>query len=85
MNNRINTVKSPLSDSIESAYAGMTSVCGNLAEALDTVESIKPKSFGIAESICNTVGSFGEVNILPCYKVTCNLHSVNSAKILYLY
>lgn len=85
MNNVIDIAKSPLTDALESACntVSVASVCGSLAETLNTVETIKPKSFGIEDSLSKTLDSFGEVNSLPSYKVTCNLHSVNSAKILY--
>lgn len=62
----------------------VSSVIGNLAkDSSESVRNIKPKSYGF-ESVTGVLGSTNKkVNTLPGYKVTCNLHSVNSAKLLH--
>lgn len=80
--NIINLATSPALD----ACLGISnSIASDLAETYAaTVETIKPKAYGL-EATARKLDSMEKVNILPCYKVTCNLHSVNSAKLLYLY
>lgn len=78
--NVISLATSPALDS----YTNLTcSTAGDLAKAYTaTVESVKPKSYDF-DATSGILSSMEKVNILPDYKVTCNLYSVNSAKILY--
>lgn len=82
-NNVIDMATSPLVEAANAVNSRVVkaATCGNAARALGLADSFRPKSIDIVESsIGRSLDSFGEVNKLPCYKVTCNLHSVNSAK-----
>lgn len=80
-NNVIDMATSPLVEAANAVNSRVVkaATCGNAARALGLADSFRPKSI-VVESIGLSLDSFGEVNKLPCYKVTCNLHSVNSAK-----
>lgn len=84
--NIINIAKSPILDSIKDTCSTFDTeaICGDLAKSLKVIKTIKPKDLTITDVTKDVLNSCKEVIQLPCHRVIYSMHSVNSAKTLYL-